>query len=83
MSDVLFLIICRGQYRQFQTSPLSLHDALPISLSDNTTQPVNGQRLKHYIFGDSYNEDVDIIQAMTPEEFIEEIRKLQNLFPSR
>ena len=42
------------------------------SLSDNTTQVVNDQRLKHYISRDSYNEDVDIIQAMTPEEFIEE-----------
>ena len=41
------------------------------SLSDNTTQVVNGQRLKHYISGDSYNEDVDVIQAMIPEEFIE------------
>src|SRR4051812_30929958 len=40
------------------------------SLKDNTTQVVNGQRLKHYIFGDSYNEDVDIIQMVTPEEFI-------------
>ena len=42
------------------------------SLSDNTTQVVNGQRLKHYISGDSYNEDFDIIQDVTPEEFIEE-----------
>ena len=42
------------------------------SLSDNTTQVVNGQRLKHYISGDYYNEDVDIIHAMTTEEFIEE-----------
>jgi hypothetical protein len=40
------------------------------SLKDNTTQVVNGQRLKHYIAGDSYNEDVDIIQTLTPEEFL-------------
>jgi hypothetical protein len=40
------------------------------SLKDNTTQVVNGQRLKHYIAGDSYNEDVDVIQMVTPEEFI-------------
>jgi hypothetical protein len=33
---------------------------------------VNGQRLKHYISGDSYNEDIDIIQVVTPEEFIKE-----------
>jgi hypothetical protein len=33
---------------------------------------VNGQRLKHYIAGDSYNEDVDVIQMITPEEFIKE-----------
>jgi hypothetical protein len=41
-------------------------------LKDNTTQVVHGQRLKHYISGDSYNEDIDIIQVMTPEEFIKE-----------
>jgi hypothetical protein len=40
------------------------------SLKDNTTQVVNGQRLKHYISGDSYNEDVDVIQMVTLEEFI-------------
>jgi hypothetical protein len=42
------------------------------SLKDNTTQVVNGQRLKHYIFGDSYNEDVNAIQMLTLEEFIKE-----------
>jgi hypothetical protein len=42
------------------------------SLKDNTTQAVNGQRLKHYISGDSYNKDVDVIQMITPEEFIKE-----------
>jgi hypothetical protein len=35
------------------------------SLKDNTMQVVNGQRLKHYISGDSYIEDVDIIQMIT------------------
>jgi hypothetical protein len=43
-----------------------------VSLKDNTTQVVNGQRLKHYIAGDSYNEDVDVIQMVTPEEFIQD-----------
>jgi hypothetical protein len=42
------------------------------SLKDDTTQVVNGQRLKHYISRDSYNEDIDIIQVVTPEEFIKE-----------
>jgi hypothetical protein len=42
------------------------------SLKDNTTQVVNGQRLKHYISRDSYNEDIDIIQVVTPKEFIKE-----------
>jgi hypothetical protein len=42
------------------------------SLKDDTTQVVNGQRLKHYISGDSYNEDFDVIQMMTLEEFIKE-----------
>jgi hypothetical protein len=42
------------------------------SLKDDTTQVVNGQRLKHYISGDSYNEEVDVIEVKTPEEFIKE-----------
>jgi hypothetical protein len=42
------------------------------SLKDDTTQVVNGQRLKHYIAGDSYNEDVDVIQIVSPEEFIQD-----------
>jgi hypothetical protein len=42
------------------------------SLKDNTMQVVNGQRLKHYIAGDSYNEDVDVIQKVTSEEFIQD-----------
>jgi hypothetical protein len=41
-------------------------------LNDDTTQVVNGQRLKHYIAGDSYNEDVDVIQTVSPEEFIQD-----------
>jgi hypothetical protein len=40
------------------------------SLKDDTTQVVNGQRLKHYIAGDSYNEDVDVIETVSLEEFI-------------
>jgi hypothetical protein len=35
------------------------------SLKDDTTQVVNGQRLKHYIAGDSYIEDVDAIQTFS------------------
>lgn len=47
--------------------------ALNISyLKDNTTQVVNGQRVKHYIVGDSYNEDVDVFQVITPEIFIKD-----------
>jgi hypothetical protein len=42
------------------------------SLKDDTTQVVNGQRLKHYIAGDSYNEDVDVIQMVSLEEFIQD-----------
>jgi hypothetical protein len=41
-------------------------------LKDDTTQVVNGQRLKHYIAGDSYNEDVDVIETVSPEEFIQD-----------
>ena len=43
-----------------------------VSHQDNTSQVVNGQRLKHYISGDSYNEDIDIIQVVTMEDFIKE-----------
>jgi hypothetical protein len=42
------------------------------SLKDSTTQVVNGQKLKHYNFRDSYNEDIDVIQVVNPEEFIKE-----------
>jgi hypothetical protein len=42
------------------------------SLKDDTTQVVNAQRLKHYIAGDSYNEDVDIIETVSPKEFIQD-----------
>jgi hypothetical protein len=42
------------------------------SLKDDTTQVVNGQRLKHYIAGVSYNEDVDVIETVSPEEFIQD-----------
>jgi hypothetical protein len=45
------------------------------SFKDNTMQVVNGQRLKHYISGDFYNEDIDVIQVVTPEEFIKEHMK--------
>jgi hypothetical protein len=45
------------------------------SLKDDSTQLVNGQRLKHYISGDSYNEVVDVIEIVSPEEFIQD--KLQ------
>jgi hypothetical protein len=47
------------------------------SLKDDSTQVVNGQRLKHYITGDSYNEDVDVVETVSPEEFIQD--KLQKL----
>jgi hypothetical protein len=53
-------------------------------LKYNTTQVVNGQRLKHYISGDSYNEDIDINQVVTPEEFIKnKCRKLKSPFSNR
>jgi hypothetical protein len=42
------------------------------SVKDDSTQVVNGQRLKHYISRDSYNEYVDVIQMLTPKEFIKE-----------
>jgi hypothetical protein len=46
--------------------------AIKIASRKDNTLVVNGQRLKHYISGDSYNEDIDIIQVVTPEEFIKE-----------
>jgi hypothetical protein len=41
-------------------------------LKDDTIQVVNGQRLKHYIAGDSYNEDVDVIETVSLEKFIQD-----------
>ena len=43
-----------------------------VLLKDNTSQVVNRQRLKHYISRDSYSEEVDIIQVVTPEDYIKE-----------
>ena len=38
----------------------------------NKPKVVNGQRLKHYIAGSPINVDLDVIQVITPEEYIEE-----------
>ena len=38
----------------------------------NKPRVVNGQRLKHYIAGNPINVDLDVIQVITPEEYIEE-----------
>jgi hypothetical protein len=47
--------------------------AIKIALfKDNTMQVVNGQRLKHYISRDSHNKDIDVIQVVTPEEFVKD-----------
>jgi hypothetical protein len=55
-----------------------------VLLKYNTTQVVNGQRLKHYISGDSYNEDININQVVTPKEFIKnKCRKLKSPFSNR
>ena len=40
------------------------------SLDGDKPQVVNGQRPKHYISGDPLEKDVDIIQVVTPEDFI-------------
>ena len=40
------------------------------SMKNGNTQVVNGQRLKHYISGDVYNENVDVIQMISLEKFI-------------
>ena len=49
-------------------------------MKNDATQVVNGQRLKHYISGDSYNEDIDIIQVVILEEFIK--KKIQETLGS-
>ena len=33
-------------------------------------QVVNGQRLKHYLSGDPYNMEADIVRVLTPEDHI-------------
>ena len=42
------------------------------TLDGDKPQVVNGQRLKHYISGNPIEKDVDIIQVVTPGEFIED-----------
>ena len=34
---------------------------------------VNGQRLKHYLSGDPYNVEADIVRVLTPEDHIRAI----------
>ena len=41
------------------------------SLDGDKPQVVNGQRLKHYISGNPLEKDADVIQVVSPEEFIE------------
>ena len=36
-------------------------------------QVVNGQRLKHYLSGDPYNVEADIVRVLTPEDHIRAI----------
>ena len=42
------------------------------TLDGDKPEVVNGQRLKHYISCNPIEKDVDIIQVVTPEEFIED-----------
>ena len=42
------------------------------TLDGDKPQVVNGQRLNHYISGNPFEKDVDIIQVVTLEEFIED-----------
>ncbi|KAK1602584.1 hypothetical protein QYE76_037578 [Lolium multiflorum] len=66
------LAVIKGNYSQpYVVEEVYRSGAIKISsLQGNATQVVNGQRLKHYISGDSYNVDVDIIRVETPEAFI-------------
>ena len=41
------------------------------NLDRDKPQVVNGQWLKHYISGNPLEKDADIIQVVSPEEFIE------------
>jgi hypothetical protein len=53
-------------------------------LKDNTMQVVNGQRLKHYISRDSYNEDINIMKVVTQKNSSKnKCRKLQSPFSNR
>ena len=42
------------------------------NFQDTNPQVVNGQRLKHYLSGDPYEVEADVIQVITLEEHIEE-----------
>ena len=41
------------------------------NLDRDKPQVVNGQRLKHYISGNPLEKDADVIQVVSPKEFIE------------
>ena len=48
-----------------------LYKGLDIKINDlkgTNPQVVNGQRLKHYLSGNLYEVEADVIQVITPEE---------------
>ena len=47
--------------------------AIKINNAEGTNpKVVNGQRIKHYISGMPINDEINVIQTMTPEEHIKE-----------
>ena len=56
--------------------------AIKINNAEGTNpKVVNGQRIKHYISGTPINVETDIINTITPEEYIREI--YQNVSDSK
>ena len=50
----------------YRSGPIKIN-----SLDGDKPQVVNGQRLKHYISANPLEKDANVIQVVSPEEFIE------------
>ena len=47
--------------------------AIKINFKGTNSKVVNGQRVKHYILGNPINVETNVIETITPEEYIKDI----------
>ena len=75
---ILVLDFLQGNYFSKWEGPFIIEEvyrsgAIKINNAKGTNpKVVNGQRIKHYISGTPINVETNIVQTMTPEEYIKE-----------